>query len=89
MKNSLLEALLVIDCNCRRRVRTLPCEDKRQLQKAVTLIGTEVLHCTLTNHEPVDAEQLVSAYIASGGNWHDLTTAVNRHALEGATKELN
>lgn len=33
-----------------------------------------------------DADALVEAYIAAGGNWHALTAAVNRRALHGATR---
>lgn len=36
-----------------------------------------------------DAEALVAAYIAAGGDWHDLVGAVNRHALDGASRRMS
>lgn len=36
-----------------------------------------------------DPEALVAAYIAAGGDWHDLVGAVNRAALNGATRKVS
>lgn len=36
-----------------------------------------------------DAEALVVAYIAAGGDWHALVGAVNRHALDGASRRMS
>jgi len=88
--NKCLDAFLVVDCNYRRRARLLPCEDRRKVGQAMAEIGRGVIEGAITDAtEPINPDALIEAYIASGGNWHDLTTAVNRHALEGATKELN
>ena len=36
-----------------------------------------------------DAEALVTAYIAAGGDWHALVSAVNSHACEGSQHLTN
>lgn len=45
-----------------------------------------VSHAAVVTMPVTDAEALVTAFAASGGNWADLVAAVNRHALEGATR---
>lgn len=90
MLDETLEAFLTVECACRRRCRNARSGDTEAaaLKAAVTVLRRGVLAGVIQRAPdgPIEAEDLVQAYIASGATWHDLVAAVSRHNLDGATR---
>ena len=88
MLNECLEATLILDAACRRRFgRAGPDDPEAQETKAaIATIRRAVFAGVIRGGEAelIDPDALVKAYIAAGGNWRELTGAVNRHALDGS-----
>lgn len=64
-------------------------DEQRELLVAAISNANQTLSAADAPAEIADAEALVAAYIAAGGDWHALVGAVNRHALDGSKRRAS
>jgi hypothetical protein len=82
MLDRILSALLEVDGYIRRHRET-----PQSVREGMACLRRAALNGCLKAMpgDLPDADAVVRAWIAAGGNWHDLIGAVNGHASEGST----
>ena len=89
MASEILDSLLTIDCEVQRRTRHARPDDRAALalRRAMRVLARGVLSAPAAD-VPFDADAMVRAYLAAGGDWPKLVAAVNRHGLDAQDRRV-